>query len=86
MKESSFLVCTNIVNKIIALGDSMSKSTFSILIFTVLLLCIYFTTITVKYAHIGISVEETPNNQFEIINVVPKGAAEHFVINHPVCR
>ncbi|EKN68839.1 histidine kinase [Schinkia azotoformans] len=58
----------------------MSKSTFSILIFTVLLLCIYFTTITVKYAHIGIGVEETLNNQFEIINVAPKGAAEYLGI------
>ncbi|HHY74563.1 MAG TPA: PDZ domain-containing protein [Bacillus bacterium] len=58
----------------------MSKSTFSLLIFTVFFLCIYFTAITVKYPHIGIKVEETKNKQYEIINVFPQGAAEHVGI------
>lgn len=56
----------------------MSRSIFSLLIFIVLLLSAYFTTINIKYPHIGIGVEINQNNQFEIMSVSPKGAAEHL--------
>lgn len=56
----------------------MSKSRFSLLIFTVLLFCTYFSFITIKYPYIGIEVNVSQNKQLEINNVFPYGMAEYI--------
>lgn len=78
MKNLAFIIYTNLkINFIITIGDLMSKNMFILLIFTVFLLCSYFSFITIKYPYIGIEVKASQNKQLEISNVIPNGMAEY---------
>lgn len=58
----------------------MTKRILALLIFIVLLICIFFSYIIIKYPHIGITVDQKQNGQFEITNLVDNAAAKHLGI------
>lgn len=57
----------------------MKKIRFSLLMISAFLLCIYFTSVIIKYPHIGITVNQNQAGQFEITKVV-MGAAKQIGI------
>ena len=58
----------------------MKRKILTLLIFIVLLICIFFSYTIIKYPHIGITVDQKQSGQFEITKLVDNAAAKKLGI------